>query len=71
MPPVRMRHLFQFVKMTRAQSAARTGKFVIASAAKQSSAQCQPPLDCFVARAPRNDAFTPATPGRDEMSSAV
>jgi hypothetical protein len=28
---------------------------VIASVAKQSSAQCKPPLDCFVANAPRND----------------
>jgi hypothetical protein len=30
-------------------------KTVIASGAKQSSAQCKPPLDCFVAIAPRND----------------
>jgi hypothetical protein len=28
---------------------------VIASATKQSSAQCKPVLDCFVAHAPRND----------------
>jgi hypothetical protein len=31
---------------------------VTASAAKQSSAQYKPPLDCFVARAPRNDEFS-------------
>ncbi len=31
---------------------------VIASAAKQSSAQCRRPLDCFVARASRNDEFS-------------
>jgi hypothetical protein len=29
---------------------AGTTKLVIASGAKQSSAQCKPPLDCFVAR---------------------
>ena len=33
--------------------------FVIASAAKQSSAQCEIALDCFVAIAPRNDGQSP------------
>ena len=33
----------------------RRRRLVIASAAKQSSAQCKPPLDCFVARASGND----------------
>src|SRR5580704_18723425 len=38
------------------QSRRRMISYVIASPAKQSSAQCTRPPDCFVASAPRNDA---------------